>query len=453
MNTFDFDETHARVRQVIHQKKFGELRDILSKLHEPELVELISHLSGTDASIAFRLLSRAEASKVFRRLDQHNEEKILKHISHKETVALLDSLKPDERVHLIEEMPAKATRRLLNMLQPEDRAEAVQLLGYPEESVGRLMTPDFIAVKADWSVSRSMEHIRERAPKSEAVHTIYVVAEKWRLVGKIQLHDLVFADPVKSISSIMDSKVMSISAYDDREHAVTVMNDYNITTIPVVDSGSALLGIVTFDDLSEVSELETTEDFHKMSAISPLDMSYKHASVLGLFRRRVGWLIALVVINLISSGVIAAYEETIATAVALVFFIPLLIASGGNAGAQSATLMIRALSTGDVKMKQWTHTILKEMAVGISLAVTLGFSASIIGIIQGGWTIGLVVGLSMALIVIVTNLLGSLLPFVLLKFRVDPAVASGPLVTSVADVLGLFIYFTVATAILGSVVS
>lgn len=244
---------------------------------------------------------------------------------------------------------------------------------------------------------------------------------------------------------------MSIAATEDRESTVNAMNDYRLSVIPVVDTNNSLIGIVTFDDITRVAEEETTEDFHKTSAISPLEHEYSRASVGSLFRSRVGWLGVLLIVNVASASVIGIYEETLAAAITLVFFMPLLIAAGGNTGTQSATLMIRGLSTGDIKMRNWLRTFGKEMLVGLVLAVVLGAAASAFGLFRGGPEIGLIVGLSMISIVFLSNVIGSLMPFVLMKLRQDPAVASGPLVTSVADVMGLVIYFGIATVVLGNV--
>ncbi|MDZ7744784.1 MAG: magnesium transporter [Candidatus Saccharibacteria bacterium] len=445
-------KTHEHVhevRELIHAGQISNLRTYLKRLHTQTVVEIIDELSDAQSTLVFRLLPRTLASKVFRRLEFHQEEQLLKGLSKEETAKLLHSLKPDERVNLIEEMPAKVTRRMLNMLEPEDRAEAVKLLGYPEDSIGRLMTPDFVAVKDSWTVEKALEHMRDRAKESETINVVYVVDKTWKLSGFIELNRLILAESDQGVTSIMDDRVISLSAYDDREHAVRLMNSHKLSVIPIVDSGDTLIGIVTFDDVIEVAQEETTEDFHKTSAIANLDVSYQKAGVWRLVHRRAGWLIGLVVINLASSGVIAAYEETLAAALALAFFIPLLIDSGGNAGAQSATLMIRAISTGEVRLSQWFKTIYKEMAVGISLAIVLGIASAGVGMIRGGPVIGLIVGLSMAVIVVLTNLLGSLLPFLLSRLKIDPAVASGPLITSVADVMGLVIYFSIATALLG----
>lgn len=445
------DETFEKIQKLIHDKDLVALSAELSHHHTATIVEVMNELEPREQVVLFRLLKKERASRVFSRLDSHAEEQLLGHLKHSETISLIRSLKPDDRVGMLEELPAGVTRRLLDALEPEDRAEAVTLLGYPEDSVGRLMTPDFVAVKADWKVERAMAHIRARANESETVNSVYVVDDAWTLLGYVSLSRLVLAKPDQTIKDFMQTRVRSITATEDRENTVNVMNDYRLSVIPVVDTNDSLIGIVTFDDITRVAEEEVTEDFHKSSAISPLEHDYSHASILSLFRSRIGWLGILLVVNLASASVIGAYEDTLAAAITLVFFMPLLIAAGGNTGVQSATLMIRGLSTGDIRMRNWLRTFGKEMFVGLILAVVLGVAASGLGLFRGGSEIGLIVGLSMISIVFLANVIGSLLPFILMKLKQDPAVASGPLVTSVADVMGLIIYFGIATAVLGQV--
>lgn len=447
----DFEHTLETIRDLIKAKDLPKLSAELSHHHTATIVDILDELHPSEQVVLFRLLKRERASRVFSQLNQHTEEQLLKHLKHEETIQLIKSLKPDDRVSLLEELPSSVTRRLLDALEPEDRAEAVTLLGYPEDSVGRLMTPDFVAVKQDWTAAQALNHIKARASESETINSVYVVDNEWTLIGYVSLSRLVVANADQKISKLMQERVMSISALEDQESTIKVMNDYRLSVIPVVDTTHSLIGIVTFDDISRVAEEETTEDFHKTSAIAPLDMEYSHASVFTLFRRRVGWLAILLVVNLASSSVIAVYEETLATAISLIFFMPLLIAAGGNTGTQSATLMIRGLSTGDIKIRNWLRTFGKELFVGVTLAGALGIAASALGIFRGGYEIGLIVGLSMLAIVFMANVIGSLMPFLLMKFRLDPAVASGPLVTSVADVMGLMIYFGIASAVLGQV--
>lgn len=271
-----------------------------------------------------------------------------------------------------------------------------------------------------------------------------MVDQNWKLLDVLELRKFIIASPDQKVSEIMDYRFVSIVAFEDQEKAVKLIQIYDLFALPVVDTNGILLGIVTVDDVFDVAE-EITEDFQLTAAVRPLKTSYQHSNIWSLFTKRIGWLMMLVLVNLISSGVISAFEETLSSAIALAFFIPLLIDSGGNAGAQSATLMVRAIATGDVKMTKWFFTILKELAIGTALGITMGLASWLLGFVRGGVEIGFVVGLSMVSIVVVANLVGTILPFILTKLKMDPAVASSPLITTIVDGLGLLIYFTLAT--------
>lgn len=438
----------SEVRLLIDQADWARLREMLVNLPAPEVADLLLSLGKTNRVLVLRLLPKRQAAEVSSYLDTDHLNAILKELTDEEVRHLLANLRPDDRTNFLEEMPGQLTQRLLNLLSPEDLAQACELLGYPEESVGRLMTPDYVAVRPEWTVSRALEHIRKKGRDSETISVIYVVNNKWKLVDSIELERFILRDPAETVMQIMDHTFVSLSAFDDREQAVHVMQRYDLFAIPVVDSDGVLLGIVTADDVLDVAQEEATEDFHKSAAVAPLRLSYRETSIWHLYRKRIGWLVSLVLLNLVSSGIIAVYEETLAQAIALAFFIPLLIDSGGNAGSQAATLMVRALATGDVRIDQLVRTILKELAVGLTLGLTMGIASWALGIFRGGVQVGLVVGLSMVSIVIVANIVGTSLPFILTRIGLDPAVASSPLITTVADAAGLVIYFSLATLIL-----
>jgi magnesium transporter len=278
---------------------------------------------------------------------------------------------------------------------------------------------------------------------------IFVVDDTWRLLDDIPLQRFVLADPHSLVSDIMDGQYVSLSAHADREEAVAKMRRFDRVALSVVDSDGVLIGIVTVDDVLDVAEEEATEDFYRSSAIAPVREGYWEAGVALLYRSRIGWLAALVLVNMLSSGVIAAYEEILLQYVTLAFFIPLLIDTGGNAGAQSATIMIRAISLGEVKLDQWWRAFRKEAAIGLLIGATLGLMGLILGLFRGGFEIGLIVMLTMIGMLLLTNLLGVILPFLLIRLRRDPAIASGPLITSVADAVGLLLYFWIASLVLG----
>ena len=380
MNTLSGPEIEA----LIEKQNWPDLRALVADWPVPEIADLLLRIAKSDRVLLFRFLHRHISTQVFSHLSTELQVSLVKELTDEETRQLLESLEPDDRTHLFEELPGRATQRMLNLLSPEDLVEARKLLGYPEESVGRLMTPDYIAVRAEWTIDHSLEHIRRIGKDFDSIAIVYVTDGHWKVVDAIELQQLVLATPSDLVSSIMDCSFVALSPYSDREKAVGLMGKYDLFALPVVDSEGVLLGLVTIDDVMDVAEEEATEDFQKSAAVEPLKMSYDEASILSLYRKRIPWLTLLIFVNLAASSVIAAYEETLSSAIALAFFIPLLIGSGGNVGAQAATLMVRALATGDVMAKQWFHTLLKELAVGGSLGVTMGVTAWVFGLFRGG---------------------------------------------------------------------
>ncbi|HEV2129468.1 MAG TPA: magnesium transporter [Longimicrobiaceae bacterium] len=436
------------IEQLIAQRRWSELREALSDWEAPELADLLMDVEKADRVLLFRALPRLLSAEVFSYMEFQEQDELLHDLTDSETRALLANLAPDDRTVLLDELPGQVTQRLLNLLSPEDMREARILLGYPEESVGRLMTPDYVAVRPDWTIDAALDHIRRHGKRSETINRIYVIDSSWRLVDDLDLRKFILAKSQETVEAIMDHSFVSVSAFADREEAVRLIGRYDLVALPVVDSDGVLVGIVTVDDVLDVAEEEATEDFHKAASVTPLRMGYWEATLWTLYRTRIGWLSGLVLVNLVSGGVLAAFEETLTSVVALAFFIPLIIATGGNAGMQSATIIIRGISTGDVDLPQWGHAFLREAGIGIFLGLTLGVLTAVLGIARGGWDLGLVVFLTMISMLMVTNLLGMSLPFLFGKLGIDPAVASGPLVTSVADIIGLLIYFSIATWLL-----
>lgn len=357
-------------------------------------------------------------------------------------------MEPDDRAEVLSDLPEEQLVELLSAIRPEERAQTEQMLSYPAESVGRLATLYLISVRPNWSAGRALEEIRRKEREAEIVNIVYVTNSQHQLLDYLYLREIILADPSEPISSLMQGNYVTLNVADDREEAVRLMGRYDLPALPVVTDNQKLVGIITFDDVADVAEEEVTEDFHKGGAVAPDTMSYNESGIFSLFKRRVGWLLILVAVNLVASGVIARFEETLSTFVALAFFIPLLIASGGNTGSQSATLLIRALATEDVELSEWLATLLKEIGVGSALALILGIASCVMGLYRGGNEIAIIVGTSMVAIILSANLIGALLPFLLVKVKIDPAMAGSPLITSIMDSVGLMIYFSIATYIL-----
>lgn len=434
---------------LVEKREIATLRNLLVAQPVPEIVSEIVELEPAARTLVFRLLPHAPAVEVFANLEVEEQDELLQHLSDHETRKLLADLTPDDRTLLFEEMPGEVTRRLFQLLSPEDLAETRELLGYPAESVGRLMTPDYIAVRPDWTIERAIEEIRANGKDSETVNMVYITDKSGKLVDAVRLRHFILAKPTDKVIDIMTYQPVSLSAFDDREEAVREMRDYDLFVLPVVDSDNVLLGIVTFDDVLDVAEEEATEDIHKSSGMKALRKSYRNASAWTLFSGRIGWLAVLVAAHLFSSGALEANAAALEASVALAFFVPLLIGTGGNSGSQAATMMVRALVTDDIEISYWWRAFLKEMLVGLMLGIGLSALAAGLGYYRGGPDIAIIVGSSMLAIVLIANLVGMTLPFILTRFKVDPTVASSPLISTICDVMGLMVYFTIARHLLG----
>ncbi|WP_297630806.1 magnesium transporter [Caldilinea sp.] len=437
------------LQELLAQKQWTQIRELVADWPATEIADLLNELDKAERVVFFRVLPRHLASEVFTYLSSEQQNQLLKDLTDEETRQLLANLSPDDRTMLLEELPGRVSQRLLNLLSPEDLAEARTLLGYPEDSVGRLMTPDYVAVRRDWTLAQALAHIRMRARDSETINVIYVVDRDWKLLDALELRRFIFGEPDATVESIMDYTFVAISAFADQEEAVRVMQRYDLDVLPVVDSDGVLVGIITADDVLDVAQEEATEDFHRTAAVSPLNVSYREIGVRMLYRKRIGWLLALVFVNIFSGAAIAAFEDTIAAVVALVFFLPLLIDSSGNAGSQSSTLMVRALAVGDVRIGDWGRLLGKELVVALLLGVTMATAVWFVGFFRAGSQVATVVALTMLLVVLMGSIIGMSLPFIFSKLKLDPATASAPLITSLSDILGVLIYFSLATWLLG----
>jgi magnesium transporter len=437
-----------RIFALISQRRWKELRLEVSDTPAPDVADFLMKLKKPDRILFYSSLPRDLSSEVFTSLEPAQKDELLKELTDDETRQLLADMAPDDRTTLLEDLPGQATQRVINLLSKEDLEEARLLLGYPEESVGRLMTPDYVAVRPNWTIEQALNHIRRRGKDSETISTIYVTDDRWNLLDALPLEAFILTDPSEKVENIMDHSYVSLSALEDREEAVRTMERYDLSVLPVTDLVGVLLGIVTVDDVLDVAREEATEDFHKAAGLAPLRVSYSEATVWSLYTKRIGWLLILILVNLASASVIAAYEETLQAVIALAFFIPLLIDTGGNTGAQSASLMIRSLATGELELHEWFRTALKELVEGLLLGLTMGAAAWVLGFYRGGVEVAFVVAITMFILVILANLVGMGLPFLLTRFKFDPAVASSPLITTVVDALGLLIYFAIATRVL-----
>ncbi len=439
-------ETTVDFTELIRLKNWSSLRHELEDLDPIILADIIEEMDEQDDIILFRLLPREQAKNTFQYLSHDKQEQIIEGLAKNvnRVASLLNDLDPDDRTAFFEELPGNITQRLIQLLSPEERSIAIRLLGYPEHSIGRLMTPEFVAVKSEYTVAQALDHIRHYGRDSETLNLIYVIDEKWKLIDDIRIREIILAQPDQLIKDLMDEHFVALNALDDQEVAIRVFQDQDRIALPVTDSDGVHIGIVTIDDVMDVVEEETTEDFHKFGSFQAAIVNPLKASIFFLYQKRIVWLIALVFMNVFSGAALASFEKIIQSAVSLIFFLPLLIGSGGNAGAQSATLMIRSLAVGDVEMKDWFRLIGREVMVSFLLGITMAAGVSIIASVRAPQYI-LIVASTMVLAVMTGSLIGLLLPFIFTRLKIDPATASAPLITSIADISGVIIYFSIAS--------
>lgn len=422
-----------------------------------DVAEFIAVKPSDEQLLIFNALSKEEAVPVFEYLPLRIQKEVLDEMSPSDVAHLLNALSPDDRTALLEELPGDLVNQLLKYLSPKERALSIKLLGYPEYSVGRLMTPEYIAIRMSWTVKEVLEYIRTHGRDRETINVVYAIDDQGVLVDDFRIRQFLLAPLDVKVSELGDHQFLALHVDDDQEKAVQQFRKYERVALPVIDSKGVLLGIVTIDDIIAIAVEEDTEDMQKIGGVAALDEPYMETPFLELMKKRAGWLIVLFLGELMTASAMGYFEEEIAKAVVLVLFIPLIISSGGNAGSQASTLIIRSLSLGEVKLRDWWRIMRREIFSGIFLGVVLGtigfFRVSLwsaFSNIYGSHWILIAFTLFFTLIGVVLwgTLAGSMLPLLLKRCRFDPAVSSAPLVATLVDVTGLIIYFTIAMFIL-----
>jgi len=442
---------------LISSGSFGDLRTATKNWRASDLASIMEPLSAEKEAVLFRVLPREVAAKVFSYLSPGRQEDLLKAMAHREVASMLEAMSPDDRTSLLEELPAAATQRLLDLLSPRERLVASSLLGYDEDSVGRLMTPDFVRVRPRWTVARALSHIRRYGKDTETLGMVYVIDEDGRLIDDLRIRQLLLAAPKIRVSDLMDSRFVGLKATDHRAAAVEAFKSSDLIALPVTDSEGVLIGIVTVDDILHVAEQEATEDIQKIGGSEALDEPYMEIALPRMVRKRATWLVILFLSEMLTATAMGRFENEIAKAVVLSIFVPLVISSGGNSGSQASTLIIRAMALGEVRLRDWWRVMRREIVSGLSLGAILG----VIGFIRiSTWALlfhsygqywallALTVGTALVGIVLWGSLAGSMLPFLLRRIGIDPATSSAPFVATLVDVSGLIIYFTAAGLIL-----
>lgn len=449
----------AEVVGLIEQNIEGELKDYLDALNISDVEHLIDELPQYAVTF-IDTLSVKRAVNVFRILDFPTQEKIIKKLPGEKLAQLINLLPPDDRTSLFSELKGDAVKKLIILLPAKDRVEALSLLGYEEDSVGRLMTPDYIAVKKDWTVKRVLEHIRRYGKDSETIDVIYVIDESGVLLDDIRIREILLADPDVPIVDLTDNRSIALNAKDPQEEAINVFRMNNRVALPVTDENNVLLGIVTVDDILWIANEEYTEDMHKIGGTQALDEPYLDMPIFGLFKRRIGWLVVLFLGEMLTATAMAHFEADIAKAVVLAMFVPLIISSGGNSGSQASTLIIQAMALGEITIGDWWRVMRRELISGLMLGIVLGtigflriFTWTLFSNLYGPhWALlGVTVGVALVGVVLWGSLAGSMLPLLLKKLGADPATSSAPFVATLVDVTGLIIYFSVAVLFLTGV--
>lgn len=424
------------------------LERLVLEIPAPDLADLISR---QDSKLGLKFLTHLPLESralVFGYLDLTIQSELAGQMTEKGLSQLFVHMPSDERADLFNELGELKQQNILRLLAKEEREDIRRLASYEEGTTGSILSSDYIAISAEISVTQALEKVRTTAPFAETIYQVYVLNTEQQLIGVVSLRELILAKPESLVSQVMTKEVISIGVAEPQEEASRLVSRYDLLALPVVDEQQRLVGIVTYDDAMDIAEEEATEDIYKGASVEPSLEGFGQASIRSLYKRRINWLVLLVFANILSGAGIAVYEEMIEAYVVLVFFLPLLVASGGNAGAQSATLMIRGIATGDVSLKDWGKLLSREFLVSLLLGLTMAVAIVGIGYWRGGLEVAQVVALSMLIIVLMGSLVGLALPFLLLKVGWDPATASGPLVTSIADILGVLIYFSIATSIL-----
>lgn len=419
--------------------------------HEPaDLASFLDELEPQDALAAMRHADLRDQAQIFGYLNPACQTAIARLMTRRDLAAIMSAMSHDERADLFNRLDPEAQEAILPGLAQAEREDLRKLASYAEGTVGSVMTSDYATVASTARVAEAIEALRLQAPDSETIYQAFIVDGERRLVGSISLRELLLAHPSACVADLMDADPVHIRAEAPRQEAANLIARYDLLALPVINGGDKLVGIITHDDAMDVQQEEATNDFQKVGSVQALGATVRGASIVKLYRARIVWLVLLVFGNILSGAGIAVFEDTISAYVALVFFLPLLIGSGGNAGSQAATLMVRALATGDVRTSDWASMLGREVLVAGLLGLTMALAVSVIGVARGGPEIALVVALSMVVIVLVGSIVGMSLPFILDRFKLDPATASAPLVTSIADAAGVLIYFTIATRILSA---
>ena len=433
--------------KLLAQRQFKAVRSILDVMNEVDIASLLSDLDDKELALAFRLIPKDKAAEVFANMNHSMQTYLVEMFSEKELKELLDDLYMDDTVDLLEELPANLVNRILNTVDQADRTLINQLLNYPDDSAGTLMTTEYVDIRETMTVAQAMAHIKETGIHKETIYTCYVTDQR-RLLGIVSAKDLMTTADDVLIRDLMQTEIISVSTHTDKEEVAQLFTKYNFLALPVLDQDERLVGIVTFDDAMDVMVDEATEDITKRAAMSPSEKSYFETSVLAHAKHRIAWLLILMFSATITGTIITRYENAFAAIPLLVSFIPMLMDTGGNCGSQSSTLIIRGIALGEIQFSDLFRVMFKEFRVSLIVGVALALANGIrILIMYKNAGLALVIGLSLVATIVISKLIGCVLPLIAKKLHMDPAIMASPLITTLVDTCSILIYFNIATQV------
>lgn len=443
-------EFYQPLLEAIASDDEAQIRAAAATFNAADLAEFAEENPGHDEGVRLlRALPREQSAKVFGYIGPTIQAAIADQLPTPDLAELVTAMSSDERADFFNILTEDRQHTLLQSLASKEREDLRRLASFEEGTAGALMSSEYAVIHTGMSASEAINLLRNTAPDKETIYHAYVIDSDQKLVGAVSLRNLITAMPGTPVDSLIATGLVTARTDTPQEEVARLIARYDLLALPILDQDERLVGIVTYDDAMDVAEAEATEDIHKGATVGKLDTKLKNATAFSLYRSRVHWLVILVFANIFTGAGIAYFEETISQHIALLFFMPLLVASAGNAGAQSATLMVRGMATGDVSVADWGRLLGKETLVASALGVTMAVAVMVVGFLRAGPEIAAVVAITMITVVMIGSLIGMLLPFLLDKLKIDPATASMPLITTIADVSGVLIYFSVATALLG----
>ena len=431
--------------KLLQQRQYKAVRSILDVMNEVDIASLLSVLDDKELALAFRLIPKDKAAEVFANMDGSMQTYLVEMFSEKEPKELLDDLYMDDTVDMLEELPANLVNRILDAVSTSDRALINQLLNYPEDSAGSIMTTEYVDIRENMTVAQSMAHIKETGIHKETIYTCYVT-ERRRLIGIVSAKDLMTTDDDVLIRDLMETEIISVKTHTDKEEVAKLFTKYDFLALPVLDADGLMVGIVTFDDAMDVMVEEATEDITKMAAINPSEKTYFDTSVFAHAKNRIPWLLILMFTSIITGTIITKYENAFAAIPLLVSFIPMLMDTGGNCGSQSSTLIIRGIALSQIRFKDIFRVIFKEFRISLIVGAVLAVTNGVRIMIQyDNPELALVIALSLIGTVVAAKLVGCMLPLFASKVHLDPAIMASPLITTLVDIFSILIYFNIAT--------